>query len=183
MTVRTLADLRRRFRRGKEYDGQDARDLLASVYPDGGAGAVGLLAVAQYLPASVETKSTTSTTPTDADASNMLVTFTVPPSGEVLIRLTANGRNTSTTGSHEAYWSVIEGSTMIAEGFVAQANGNIGNGPAVALYVTGLTAGDSKTYKWGHRVKGGGTSSIFVGESSATPNYEIPAIMEVWAVS
>lgn len=33
MTVRTLADLRRRFRRGKEYDGQAVRDMLVSVYP------------------------------------------------------------------------------------------------------------------------------------------------------
>lgn len=138
----------------------------------------GLLAYVKYAPGSETIKTTTSTTFADVDASNLVVTFTVPSTGKVLVRVTAY-RDLSNTAQYYL-WGLREGSSDIASS-VAQATRNSEAGMATIL-ITGLTPGTSTTWKLSHAVTGGATGRTIYhdGAVDATHHYG-PAIMEVWA--
>lgn len=92
---------------------------------------------------------TTTTTLADMDATNLLVTFTVPASGNVLIRLTCQAFNTTTTSV--LVWGLRESTTTIQAHQIASSEGLAANKVDTfsrTFYVSGLTPGDSKTYKW-----------------------------------
>jgi len=127
--------------------------------------------------------STASGTIVDADATNLAVTFTAPASGNVLVRLTAQSCP-DTGANHQGaqhQWGLRESTTTIA-GPHTISRDVTGNGYAcfvaatVAFKITGLTPGNSYTYKWAHLVTASGTARI--GASSANG----PAVMEIWAL-
>jgi len=127
--------------------------------------------------------STTSATIVDADATNLAVTFTAPASGNVLVRLTAQSIP-DTGANHQGaqhQWGLRESTTTIA-GPHTVSRDTTGNGYAfaqaasVAFPITGLTPGNSYTYKWAHLVTASGTANI----GASPPNG--PAVMEVWAL-
>jgi hypothetical protein len=141
---------------------------------DGSGGGSGLIGATVYKPASDTTANTTSATYVDADATNLAVAFTVPPSGKVLVRLTALGYN-GTTGQG-AYWNLREGTSDVAGSEAFLADTNLIRRVVHTALITGLTPGQAKTWKWGHRVGASGTTTLRYGTLGA-------AVMEVWAVN
>jgi hypothetical protein len=112
------------------------------------------------------------TTLTDVDATNLAITFTVPPSGNVLVRLTATIGGTGTQG---LYWGLRESTSDVVAVFVRSSTAN--DLAVLGIPVSGLTPGSSHTYKWAQKV-GGASASVttFLGLSSTL------ALMEVWAL-
>lgn len=127
-----------------------------------------LLASKVYEPANL-TIDVTSTTGVDLDATNLAVTFVVPPSGSVLVRLTAGAAMNSAANG---WWTVREATTELKQGLVADTTGI--HGKTRAFVISGLAPGASLTYKWGGKVASG-TLTNYIGTGHG------PAVMEVWA--
>lgn len=134
-----------------------------------------LLAYTDYRPASDSTLSTTSLSYADVDATNMAVTFTAPPSGKVVVDLTAYCATSSSAVTQ--FWALRNGSTTVTgseTGVVASAQALRA---APSLLITGLTPGTSYTYKWAWKLGQAGTGYMYVGPTYAN------AHMRVWAVT
>lgn len=146
-------------------------DDAIEAIPEGGG--TELLTIARL--ASPDTQKNLASTATweDVDATNMAVTFTVPASGNVLIRLTGVAIVTS-AGNLE--WAIREGTTVIKNLVVCNLT-SIGTGQqplavSHAFYLTGLSG--SKTYKWSQRA-GNTLAGLSYGPTWGD------ASMEVWA--
>jgi hypothetical protein len=122
-------------------------------------------------------KSSTSTTLADIDATNLAVTFTAPASGKVIVRLTGLHGHFGTNGKD--IWGLRQNTTTIAEGAVRASGTWPGNFVVSAAFpVTGLTPGNSYTYKWAWRTAAGTiTLDVQYGGGHENP----PAVMEVLA--
>lgn len=131
----------------------------------GGGG--GLLAATQYNPGTFVQYSTTSTTLVDVDATNLVITFTAPASGAVILVLSAMTANSS--ASQITYWSVADLEALLING-----PSRIDLRGVYRVRVTGLTSGTSYTYKWRFRTTGGSTGYITAGGGYGS------ALMEVW---
>jgi uncharacterized protein (UPF0333 family) len=140
------------------------------------AAASSLLAVGLYAPSAQTIYSITGTSMADVDATNMIVTFTAPASGKILVRLNAFADETSVG---EFYWGLRESSSDIS-GSITRIIRETGSDRYVSMpiYLTGVSAG-SHTYKWSAAVSTG-TSRIIIQDGSATGKWG-PAIMEVWS--
>lgn len=139
-----------------------------------------LLAVTFYDPGTLSIKDSTSTSLADVDATNLAITFTAPSTGKVLVVLTALVTNTSATA--KTIWGLREGTTDLAgDGPVIETSG--ASAPQVRashrIYITGLTPGNSYTYKWAHATTSGHTARMLVG---GTITQGGPAVMEVHTV-
>lgn len=149
---------------------------------DGAGGGVGLIGLKSYNPGTAADISTTSATFADVDATNLAVAFTVPPSGQVLVRLTGYAY---VTNSSAIAWNLREGSADVAgTSFEVVFSGlnpsQVNLRCSSAVVVSGLTPGAAKTYKWGHaRTSGTGAAHTYYGGASIPG----PAVMEVWAVN
>lgn len=138
-------------------------DINGSGFASAG-GVGGLLATKTYGPAVNENKSTSSATLTDVDATNLAVTFTVPASGKVLVRLSGFVTGGATTTYS---WGLREGSTTVAEQQVCYNQQQAVLRLSSQLLVTGLTPGASLTYKWAHRLAfGANACHISVNDTS-----------------
>src|SRR5262245_15470035 len=151
---------------GKTIAGLTA-DIVALIAP---------LAVITYAP-STTTKSSSSATFADADSTNLAITFTVPASGKVMVRLIAFG-DVSVDGN-QYRWSLREGSTDLSVGGTV-VRGTSGYMLVLDIFISGLTPNDSKTYKWSHAClqTPAATGRFFAGPGGADFP---PATMEVWA--
>lgn len=137
------------------------------------AGTSPLLGTVSYNPASLTPLSTTSATFVDVDATKLFVTFTAPASGKVLVKMTA-ARSLAGTSPVQS-WNVRSAGADLAgtAGVIATAVSRSRN--SHSAIVTGLTAGTSYTFTWGHSVTGTtATSTINLGGTDG------PAVMEVW---
>ena len=119
--------------------------IIKAVADSGGSSGNALLALKEVT-TSTQYIAPTTGTDTDVDATNAVITFTVPPSGEIVFSATGLMEFTG-TGVYEM--TVREGTTTVA---VA----TIGAGPryertTVSMPVRGLTPGTIKTYKLGWR--------------------------------
>ena len=133
----------------------------------------GLLAVTAYEPSPVDINSTSATL-SDVDATNLAVTFTVPSSGKVLVRLVGRGSVTATDTL--LGWGLRESSSIIAGPARVDGGGLAGSvrDHSVDFLITGLTPGASKTYKMAHaREAGPGTAQTRLGQG--------PTTIQVWA--
>lgn len=144
-----------------------------------------LLAVKQYAPATTTIFSTTSSTVADLDTTNLAITFTAPASGNVLVTLTGYADNSSNITQY--FWLLRNtGGTIITSATLGpnrDPNGVVQSG---SMYVTGLTAGTSYTYRWAHGITGGATGRMICGpgvtsSTVSVTNMFMPAIMEVWS--
>lgn len=143
---------------------------------DASGGGVGLIGLKTYMP-SLTAISTTSTTHADVDATNLAVSFTVPPSGSVLVSLCAVAQvGVGTTLA----WSLREASADVVTGEVVYSGTGTNMNVVITrrFVVTGLVAGAAKTYKWGHaRAFGSNGANTAYGGANGI------AVMEVWAVN
>jgi hypothetical protein len=151
-----------------------ANDLWETGTASSGSAAGALLATKTYNPGTATTVNTTSGTFADIDATNLVVTFTAPASGQVIVRLESGSVGATTS---ELSWNIRESTSDV--GGTAQAvhynfTGNVRL--CKSVLITGLTAGSSHTYKWGHaRTSGSGTVGTLYGGGWGQ------AVMEVWA--
>lgn len=140
----------------------------------------GLLAYTAYNPNPTANISTTSSTFADVDATNLNVTFTVPASGNVLIRLTAVGVTNSAAALYVWNLRTTGGSNVTGSYCGVTSNTNQLH-VSVAIVLTGLTPGASITYRWGHAVTSN-SGFIRYGDDGTLINRYGPAVMEVWAI-
>lgn len=150
----------------------------------GGSAGNSLLAKVTYQPGSVTPKTSTAAM-ADVDATNLVVTFTAPTSGAVLIKLSAYALvNISAYGNTVLYWGLRAGTTLVtgSQQPVVEFAGNAASGsqtsgcrPFYNAYVSGLTSGASYTYKWGQLHTGSTAGNTVYGSTMGV------AIMEVWS--
>lgn len=142
----------------------------------GGAGSAELLA---YKAHSAGDETTTSTSLADLDATNAIVTFTTPASGNVLVRLSATVSPGTTSGAF-CSWGLRESTTDIAgaagDSIAARGVGTTDQyvGATKVFVLTGISAG-SHSYKW--------SWAVSAGTATLKANANSPAVMEVWALS
>jgi hypothetical protein len=122
------------------------------------------------------TYSIVATSLTDVDAVNLAVSFTVPSTGKVLVRLTATA-----DGSSVLAWGLREGSTTVGDPQCAASSSTPWQQKALSWHISGLTPGAAKTYKWGALVNSG-TGHIYVG-NAGNGAFVDHCLMEVWAVN
>jgi hypothetical protein len=135
-----------------------------------------LLGQVSYNPTTVTQTTTTSGTLVDIDASNLVVTVTVPASGKILVHFSAG---TAASFSPSA-WGLRESSTPIASTKVSQYDYISGARISMLMIVTGLSAG-SHTYKWGQSSVSGATVGIRYGtQASPAAADPGPALMAIW---
>lgn len=123
---------------------------------------------------------TASTTLVDLNASNNVVTFTAPASGNVLIVLEAMVQpDSGSLAGKVASWGLRESTTIVAGpyevAFHHVAASSYYVRPSLSIYMTGLTPGSSHTYKWAHKCSSGATNEVVVGGSTD------PRVMTVWS--
>lgn len=135
-----------------------------------------LLGIHQYAPSAQTVYSITGTSLADVDATNMIVTFTAPASGNVLVRLSAWADETS---GGEFYWGLREASSDLSGSVTRIMRSTVPEGyVSIPIYLSGLSAG-SHTYKWSAAVSAG-TSRIIIQDGTAVAKWG-PAIMDVWS--
>lgn len=147
---------------------------------------LGLIAYHQYAPSSVDSHNGTADL-SIIDATNLAVTFVVPASGKVLIRLTGVCKPVATDA---VWWAIYNsvGPTKMGPTGLAQVGPT--GGPAMSAttthLVTGLTPGASITAEWAGATTT--TSSNVIrsldnaGTTGAAPSGQgAPATMEVYA--
>jgi hypothetical protein len=108
-----------------------------------------LLAVTQYAPATLAHYTTTSTTLTAMDATNLTITFTAPVSGNVLITLSANVAS-STSTSVQTFWGLTDHTvpTTLYGYQAGAATATTLTYVTAKLYITGLASGTSYHMDW-----------------------------------
>lgn len=143
----------------------------------GAANKRGLLASVSYNPAVLEAPSTTSSTFADVDATNVVITFTAPASGVVLVQVVVSADTAAASHTHGI--NLREGAADIAgtEREVAFAGNRMIISVAAKWKITGLTAGNSYTYKLGHARKFGATNATTCRYGGAAG----PVVLSVWA--
>lgn len=139
-----------------------------------------LLAETIYSPASNSTLASRSNTAlADADATNLAVSFTAPVSGLVDVALEALCSNS--IANQAGYWGLREATTNVtlrAGGTMHYVtSSNTGFRCTSVLSVSGLTGGNSYTYKWAiaSDTGSGNVFSMFGGDANWGP-----AIMRVF---
>jgi hypothetical protein len=105
-----------------------------------------IIGLTVYNPTATDT-AISGTTQADVDATNLIVTFTAPASGNVLVRLHCKAY--AENASARLRWGIRESSTDVIGPVEVLADGTAG--PEIILtrsfYITGASAG-SHTYKW-----------------------------------
>ena len=147
----------------------------------------GILGSKIYAPAAQTVYSSSSTTLADVDATNAVVSFIAPPSGNVLIRVNC-WIDFNIAGGGDAFIGLREGAadlsgtvTRIAR---SNTNGDQQQYMSVPMCVTGLTPGSSHTYKLSFARAVGGILRLIVqdGAGTGTASGWGPLIMEVLAL-
>jgi hypothetical protein len=134
---------------GGDPTGSSSRTTFSIMRLDSGAGAVRageMIGLKAYDPTATDT-TISATSQSDVDATNLIVTFTAPSSGNVLVRLTCSCY--AEAAGAVLRWGLREGSTDVAGPSIVLGDGPTGPWIVVskAFYITGLAAG-SHTYKW-----------------------------------
>jgi hypothetical protein len=106
-----------------------------------------VIARTHYDPGSLAAISRALTAYANVDGTNLAVTFTAPPTGNVIVDLQAMGD--AGTG-YSLQWNLRSGGSDIAG-----TGRRVADGPSLAarhisIKITGLTPGASYTYTWGH---------------------------------
>lgn len=137
------------------------------------SGIIRRLARIDYDPASPTTFSTTSSSFADVDASNVAVTFTVP-TGFTAVTARAVMVVRNLTGSNIVYFNLRDSSGDVSgtDQTLASASATPGARTLYEQRITGLTAGQSYTWKLGWAVAGG-TGRIVCGSTDGPLTMEV----------
>lgn len=128
-----------------------------------------------YDPVGTTTFTNATTSYADLDAVNLSVSFVVPSTGKVIVRLTAL---VETEATNKAYWGLREGSSnVVGSGQVVwrAANATPYARITAVIPIADLTPGDTKTWKWS--AKSSTTDDVYTFGGGG----EGPMVMEVHA--
>lgn len=127
--------------------------------------------------ATYTTTSTNTAALVDVDAVNLVVTFTAPKSGKVIVELTGWNRN---SGTRSQVFGLRSGSALVANsrGFANGGSSTVNNRSVWRTTITGLTAGTSYTWKWAWAVDGASTGSLYSGPIYGSLEMQIWGILE-----
>lgn len=142
-----------------------------------------LLGETTYDPATIASYPTTSATLENVDATNLAVTFTVPPSGEVLVEVAALVYpNELGTGIS---FGVRDGSGVVAGSTDARvANGLTQLRGMFRQVVSGLTAGSSLTWYFAHKRDGGtNTPNTYAGGAAGPARIAVYSVDTEYAIN
>lgn len=144
------------------------------------SGSAELLAIKSYNPNPAVSVTNGTTTEADVDATNLVITFTAPASGKVIVRLCAA---CNLAGATAVIWILRTTAGVIVPGSRSQVTGTATwTRPGYAALITGLTPSASYTWRWGFHVSADtATATIAYGDNPASTNPRGPAVMEVWA--
>lgn len=163
----------------------DSTTSTFTVYNGANGTGAGLpLARVSYKPATETVASATSTSLVDVDATNLAITFTATTSA---VDVVLEGTSMNDTAVAATIWGLRSGTTEVGEQRLVNWATNSPSGTPrtrvrTAFRVSGLTPGNSYTYKWAYRTTAG-TAYLGYGTSTGTGtslSYG-PAIMEVYA--
>ena len=147
-------------------------------------GSSALLGYNAYTPASQVAYSTNAGAMVAVDTANMTVSFTVPPSGNVFIRLTAL-MNSSASGGWGWEWALFQHNTTTQIGATINASWYQSQGgymTSVVIPLTGLTPGANYQVDWAWNSKATSlTLYLYVWGSQSPTSSGAPAVMEVWS--
>lgn len=161
-------------------DSTQANGVAWAAVPTPGGSALAAKAVDSTTAAAAQVTSFSNSVFADLDATNLVVTFTAPSSGKVVVAFSA----VITGSSFLTFLNVRSGSTDMSTGtFVG--NLTTAQRAIIPIYVTGLTAGASYTFKIGARSGSGASTGansgqVQYGNSASTQPYG-PATIQVWA--
>lgn len=139
----------------------------------GGAGLIGFMTPYASASDGAATFTTTSTTLVDVDATNVVVAFTGPPSGKVLVAASFACRE---AGGNNVYAGLRDSGGIVAGTQAHVATGANMQRPNFRAVVTGLTPGTAYSYKLAYCVDAG-TGGIWSGPTRGK------IFMDVWAVN
>jgi hypothetical protein len=142
-----------------------------------------LLAYVSYFPAGLTIESTASTMAVAVDSTNLTVSFVAPPSGDVLVRVTALMRQSATFGG---LCMLTHGTTTVIGPRISTGVGlpNAYAPVQVVIPVTGLVAGTTYDWDLGYYVNNSVTSGSFFiveGENANNNFTGLPVTIEVLA--
>lgn len=112
----------------------------------------------------------------DVDATNLAASFSAPPSGKVLVKLTGH---VDTEPNNEIHFGLREGSTVVAPKSLVVGGGSetYSRGVVtVGFVVEGLNPGSTHTYKWAFASNGEATLNV-----DRVDGYP-PAVIEIHAL-
>jgi hypothetical protein len=151
----------------------------------GGVGGSGLLACVQYAPSSLATYNCKSLSLIAVDTTHLTIPFTVPASGNVLVKLSAlcNEADNSNMGMFALFThgtSSQVGDTFAVVGY----DSSLLIVVTATFYITGLTPGTHLQYDWAYATTST-VNGLFVYVSGHTgvtgAPFNAPATMEVWS--
>ena len=147
--------------------------------PAAPASGSGLIARVQYAPSSYASNPSTSTSLVAVDATNLTIAFTVPASGDVLVRLTGACILPATA---YGYWALLDHTSgfQVGDTVLAGYSGNFQS--SAAFLITGLTPAANLQYNWAYATS---LTAIYLPVQGAQGipggTNGAPAVMEVWS--
>lgn len=160
----------------------DDAGTVTGPFGSSGGGTTELLDTTEYGPVSATTLSSSSATVADVDATNLTVTFTVPASGAVIVRMNAYAEFTTNPGTRLYMWALREGSSTVtgsSRGVLRRPTAiNSGGIVAYSARFSGLTPSASVTWKWAHAVDTADCTGRILADDGTKWG---KALMEVWA--
>jgi hypothetical protein len=99
----------------------------------------------------------------------LAVTFTVPPSGQVDVRLNATARE---VGGNNIHWGLREGGSIVSGSEQNVSSGSDMMRPYYVARITGLTPGASVTYKFAFRCDAG-TAAMWLGPTRGKASLQV----------
>lgn len=141
------------------------------------------LALVRYAPGVTQQYTTTSTTPSAIDTTNLTVSFVAPASGNVAIVLEAGGF--ASGGNANLWWGVgVHGGGVVLNTMVFITRHALADRRRATVKVTGLTPGNSYQYDWYFGSDSAGNSVGTNAGVATNPltNTNGPAFMKVLAL-
>lgn len=126
--------------------GTDTTQVATTAFVHNSPGA--LLALVNYAPASTTTYASSSKTLAAVDTTNLAISFTAPPSGRVLVRLSALAVIASANVG--AWWGLLDATTgnLYGSAVMVTNSDSVRTLETADIVVTGLVSGTSYTMNW-----------------------------------
>lgn len=131
--------------------------------PSSSGTSAAVLAAASYNPATSASVTHNATSYADLDATNLVVTFEAPESGNVIVRLSTLCMPPG--GGQTMFWAVRAGTTVVDQSLSWIAQGTTSERRNANLRITGLTPAQSYTWKWCWKGSSTGTMTAYWGQS------------------
>lgn len=142
--------------------GNNTTDIATTAFVHGNPGAI--LGGISYNPSGSNTYSTTSTSLVAIDSTNLAITFTAPPSGQVWVYIESYCH--ITVGSDGLEFGALSAGSQVGPIAVTVSQNAAYQRSPVTLLVPSLTVGNSYTFQAAWQVQSAATGDIFYGAAN-----------------